>query len=781
VHAELFAAGPDDPRARRPSDAVRGVAYLIVLAVTALLSVIGDEVDSDVARALVGFPSFLHTLWRICFWGAVAWAVALLIATLVRRRPALTGEALVAAAIAMGFAAALAELVGQSAGDVFSRVVDLDGPPVFPPLLLAMTGAVLVTLAPRLTLPFRRVGRAFIGAQFVAALFLGHALATGAVTAILIGLLAGTALHLVFGSPGGFPTIGRVRSALADLGVDVHELQPISMGREGSVLFNGTDADGSFVVKMYGRDAWDGEMIASAWRRVWYRNTQRTARLSRLEYVEHEGFVTFLAQRAGARVPQVVTAGLGDNGDALIATRPAGVQVSDGAGTVDAAALATLWNELQILHRAGIVHRRVDLDRVVRHDDDSLGFSDLSSATVQARAVDKIADQAQVLAFGVLTAGERVAIDQARVAIGDNALEGALPYLQEAAIPPLLRTELHRHKIALDDVRHRAASDLGVSDIELRKLQRVTWRSLLNLALLAVAAYTLIGMLARIDLGSFWRSLGDADWWWLGAAVLIGQLPRVANAVSTMGSSMQPLPFGPTVQMQFAKCYINLAVPTSAGHVALTTRFFQRFGVPPATALSAGVIDSGSDLITQAGLFVAVFFVSDVDLGLSVKQSQLNGLATTALIVLGVLILAVIVSLSVPALRAKVKTWAREAREGLGVLRSPAKMLELFGGSLFSQLLFALTLGACVHAFGEDVPFTDLILINTVVSLFAGILPVPGGVGVTEGGISLGLTRVGIPSELALAIALTYRFAVFYLPPLWGYLSFRWLTARRYL
>jgi hypothetical protein len=74
-----------------------------------------------------------------------------------------------------------------------------------------------------------------------------------------------------------------------------------------------------------------------------------------------------------------------------------------------------------------------------------------------------------------------------------------------------------------------------------------------------------------------------------------------------------------------------------------------------------------------------------------------------------------------------------------------------------------------------------LILINTVVSLFAGILPVPGGVGVTEGGISLGLTRAGVPAELALAIALSYRFAVFYLPPLWGYLSFKWLAARRYL
>lgn len=79
----------------------------------------------------------------------------------------------------------------------------------------------------------------------------------------------------------------------------------------------------------------------------------------------------------------------------------------------------------------------------------------------------------------------------------------------------------------------------------------------------------------------------------------------------------------------------------------------------------------------------------------------------------------------------------------------------LFGGNLLSQLLFAITLGACVRAFGLYVPLSTLTLINTVVTLFAGILPVPGGVRMSEAGLSLGLTRAGIPSETAFAVALT--------------------------
>jgi uncharacterized membrane protein YbhN (UPF0104 family) len=604
--------------------------------------------------------------------------------------------------------------------------------------------------------------------------------ASGVIASAAVGILVGSALHLVFGSPGGFPTTARVEGALSALGVEVTELRPIAMGHEGVALLAGTDAGGRLSVKVYGRDAWEGELLASLWRRAWYRGTQRSARASRLEYVEHEGFVTFLTARSGARVPRVVTAGLGDNGDALIVVRPEGTTLLDGA-TLTPEALTNLWQQLELLHAAGITHRRIDLDRVVRFTDDTAGYSDLASASVQSREQDRIEDQVQLLVLGIVTSGEEASVERARASLGDARITALLPTLQDAILPPHVHDAVRRRHVALDDVRGRLATQVGATDVELRKVRRVTWRSILNLALLAVASYTLIGLLADIDLGAFVRALGDANWWWLGAALLIGQLPRVTNAVSTMGSTTETLPLGPTTIMHFARCYVNLAVPSTAGRVALTTRYFQRFGIPPAVAVSAGMIDSISEMVVQAALFLSVFFISDLDLGLSVNQDQLSGLATTAAIVLGVVAVAGVVALAVPALRKRVGIALREARDALRVLRSPSKLIELYGGNLASQLLFALTLGACVHAFGFHVPLSDLILINTVVSLFAGFLPIPGGVGVTEGGLSLGLTRAGIPAELAFAIALAYRFAVFYLPPLWGYLSFKWLTARRYL
>ena len=68
----------------------------------------------------------------------------------------------------------------------------------------------------------------------------------------------------------------------------------------------------------------------------------------------------------------------------------------------------------------------------------------------------------------------------------------------------------------------------------------------------------------------------------------------------------------------------------------MNVRFFQRFGVKPTEAMAAGVIDSVSGFIVQIVLFLLLFTTSDLDFGISLDTSELSGLATIALIVLGV-------------------------------------------------------------------------------------------------------------------------------------------------
>ena len=101
----------------------------------------------------------------------------------------------------------------------------------------------------------------------------------------------------------------------------------------------------------------------------------------------------------------------------------------------------------------------------------------------------------------------------------------------------------------------------------------------------------------------------------------------------------------------------------------------------------------------------------------------------------------------VPRARAALVGQARAARSALGVLRRPAKVSAMLGGNLGAQLLQAGVLALCLHAFGQTASFSQLILVNTAVSLFAGLMPVPGGMGVAEVGLTVGLQAVGVPSE----------------------------------
>jgi len=139
-------------------------------------------------------------------------------------------------------------------------------------------------------------------------------------------------------------------------------------------------------------------------------------------------------------------------------------------------------------------------------------------------------------------------------------------------------------------------------------------------------------------------------------------------------------------------------------------------------------------------------------------------------------------TVAVPSLRAKVVPRLRVALDTVTrVARDRGKRLELFGGNLVSELLFALVLGAACRAYGVDLTLAELVFVNTAAGIVAGLIPVPGGIGAAEASVAAGLIAVGVDESTALAIALTKRLCTFYLPPLWGYPALQWLRRKGYV
>ena len=104
-------------------------------------------------------------------------------------------------------------------------------------------------------------------------------------------------------------------------------------------------------------------------------------------------------------------------------------------------------------------------------------------------------------------------------------------------------------------------------------------------------------------------------------ASIVAQLPRVTQAVSTRGAIPAQLPFGPVYVLQLAMSYMNLALPSSFARMAVSVRFFQRQGVPPAAAITSGTIDSFTNTIVQAVLLVALLLFSGASLNLDIEHA----------------------------------------------------------------------------------------------------------------------------------------------------------------
>jgi uncharacterized protein (TIRG00374 family) len=128
----------------------------------------------------------------------------------------------------------------------------------------------------------------------------------------------------------------------------------------------------------------------------------------------------------------------------------------------------------------------------------------------------------------------------------------------------------------------------------------------------------------------------------------------------------------------------------------------------------------------------------------------------------------------VPRWRTKVLGAVRQAYDSLrSVMHSPQRIAQMLVGNVGTQLLYALCLGASLHAFGYGVPLTTLIIVNNAAALVAGLSPVPGGLGAAEAALVAGLTAAGVPSVAAVPAVLTHRLVTSWLTPILGWFALR--------
>ena len=394
-------------------------------------------------------------------------------------------------------------------------------------------------------------------------------------------------------------------------------------------------------------------------------------------------------------------------------------------------------------------------------------------------------DLAGAIAATAVTVGAERAADAAARGLDAEELGGALQRMHRAGLDPTLSRSLRSKRELLPEVRNRAAQAKSIDVPKLVEPRRVSWPTLVMVVGTLIGGWALIGVL--LDVSKSFDTVIGASWLWVIVAFVLAQLAFAASAVEAVGSVAGALPFGRVLAVEVANSFSALAGGTAAVF-ATRVRFFQQQGYDASVALSSGAIVATSSWLAMGILFVVSlpFAWGSIHLDAAPESGGDSKLVWIILAVVVLVALVAGVALAVPRLRrlaaAKARPKLRDIWANLKqIASSPRKLILLVGGSFAGELLIAMALSVSLRAFDDHLRLPTLIVVITVAGFVGGASPSPGGMGVVEAGLILGLTAAGVTEADATAAVFIQRLFTSYLPPIWGWLTLVWMRKREYL
>ena len=309
---------------------------------------------------------------------------------------------------------------------------------------------------------------------------------------------------------------------------------------------------------------------------------------------------------------------------------------------------------------------------------------------------------------------------------------------------------------------------------------------LVQIGLLVAGAVLLLATLP--GLGDVRARFADARPGWVALALVLEVGSIVSFVVVFRGVFCLRMPWGFSGQVGLSEQAANVLLPAGgAGGLALGAWALNRAG------MSSGHIAKRTVaffLITSSTNFLCVALA-----GIAVLTGVLPGEASPALAAvpsaLALLTIAIVLGLprvlpahpgAMPAdedasraatarhtLARAGATVAEGVRDSVWLLRSGRP--SVIGGALGYLVFDIAALEAAFHAFGAA-PQTGDFLLAYVIGQLGGLVPVPGGVGGTDGGLVAALALYGTPLASATAAVLAYRAFQLGLPALTGTVAF---------
>ncbi|KAB8188680.1 flippase-like domain-containing protein [Nonomuraea phyllanthi] len=766
-------------RLRRPSDLLRFFVTLIVLVAVGLLALVAKQTLVGLEADVKEGAELVPLLSRIAaFLGGAAVLIvpaAFAVERVFHRDGLRVAEGLIAAIVGMAGSFLLGQwLVAGNADDL--RLL-LTGDRRIEPLNTLLTSVVAYATAVRISRrPTWRMLMWTTIALYILAFFSGRQITLpSAIITVLVGMAIGYATLYGVGSPNTRPPGSAVVAALRKLSFPVVSARRVEDDYQGSRRYAIGLKDGtSLDVTVLDRDRQVAGLPYRLWRRIRLNSeTRRKAIRSLRAELEREALMAYAAQAAGASTPRLLgTSEIGTEAALLayehIETRPLD-EVPD--EQIDDALLAQIWEQVELLRIQRLAHRRLTGDSIHLDRAGRVVLTDARSGEIAAGDLLLRLDIAQLLTYLALRVGAERSVRAAAAVLGPEALAAAMPLLQRIALTRETRAALAKNKHLLAGLREQIVALKPQVKVEEVRLERFRPRTLVTIIASTLAAYVVLSQLSRVDI---YRVVTTANWAWSGVALLASFVSFVAAALMLRGFVPEPLPLWRTVLVQFASSFVKLVAPAAVGGVAINTRYLQKRGIPPASAMASVGASQLIMLVFHIALLLLFAYITGSTQTTTFTPSR--GLVVVLLLVA----VLVVVVLGVPPLRKLVTSRMRKLFSNvlprlLDVLQSPRKMVEACTGTLMITIAFVLCLDACVAAFGGSISFTAVAVVYLTANAIGSAAPTPGGLGAVELALAGGLTVAGVPAELATSAVLLHRLLTFWLPVLPGWASFTYL------
>lgn len=765
---------------RHPRDLARllGAAGVVALACVAALARPVYALEVDIFRLISHLPEWSRpVLGVIDLAGSLGAIAAFAAAAFFARRVRLGAKLVAAGALAWGLTRVVEHLVPPRPTAGVLAVAH--GAFTFPAQHVAIAAAMATCATPYLARPLRRLTWPTVALVALAAVGVGHHFPLDALTGAFLGWWSGSLLHLLAGAPGRRTSPETVRMAMDRAGLAPTEVTP------RSTLWGPT----RFAVRTRSGQALEAEVVRRGQRRAgwWYQarrfiaslEVQDEPRLTTPTHeVEHEAFVTLLAERAGVRTPKVVLAQELGHGAALLIREGVAARSVDTLPRqdVDDAVLRRIWRQVATLGDAGIAHHDLQASNLAVGEDGEAWILDFTFARAGASSDRLAQDVAEVLVTLASVTDTARAVDSAVATLDLERLHAAQGYLHALALPSSIRQQSGEQRQMLEDLRLLLAERLGCQPPTFRT--RVRPRTVLVLAVGGAAVYLLLPQIGTVP--RLLQAVRHANYWWLVAAAAAGTVTFPMASASYLGAVRRTLPYGRTTAVQVASAFTSRLTPGGLGGMGLNLIYLEREGLAWGEAAGSIAVNQTAGAVVHATLF----FLAAAFLGVG---GLVGGLVHHVDLPGGWLVLAAVVVVLAGAgaflgsplgRRRVVRPGLKVGKDVVGVLRQPRKAAALFGGSAGVTLGNGFALVGTLVAFHARISVLPVLAVYVGGSALASAAPTPGNLGAVEAALVAGLTGIGIAAAPAVAAVLTFRLLTFWLPIVPGLAMFRLLQHR---